>query len=507
MLWILSSLAAATPVEIPVAGMLSEAGVDTSGAHTLTFALYADAADTTADLTEDVAVSLVDGVFAARLGVGGGLDHAWFAAHPAPELTVAIDGGAPSNRIPLGTVPLAAFAHAAGTMPASGLTGTVADANLPPSLVRTSGGTFTGGIAGTTGTFSGLLTASSFSGSGASLTSLPASALTGTVADGNLPASLVRTSGGTFTGGIAGTTGTFSGALTASSFSGSGASLTSLPASALTGTVDDGNLPASLVRTSGGTFTGGITGTTGTFTGALTGANLVTAGVVQVGGASAVCNSTTNVGAIRWTGTAFQGCNGSAWGSLAQAAANSQTNPGTSCLGILNAGQSVGDGLYWVAPGGVTPFQVTCDMTAGGVQDASFTGASYAGSSVRPGYEGGTRSSSVFWVGGGDGCCFNSAAGTGQWAQVTFSRSHRLVRMTGDYLFSTGFYGGSFPVHLQGYDGSAWVTVHTFNADVSGGVTFSNPGFYTTYRMLLPSNTSYWHLWPSTGQFKGQIAP
>jgi hypothetical protein len=41
------------------------------------------------------------------------------------------------------------------------------------------------------------------------------------------------------------------------------------------------------------------------------------------------------------------------------------TNPGFSCLQIQQAGESVGDGLYWIAPAG-TPVRVYCDMTTDG---------------------------------------------------------------------------------------------------------------------------------------------
>jgi hypothetical protein len=85
----------------------------------------------------------------------------------------------------------------------------------------------------------GTVKATTFSGSGSSLSAVPASALTGTA----LPAGIVTsslTSVGTL-GSLAVT-----GTVTAGTFSGSGASLTSVPASALTGTT----LPSGVVSSS-----------------------------------------------------------------------------------------------------------------------------------------------------------------------------------------------------------------------------------------------------------------
>ena len=44
----------------------------------------------------------------------------------------------------------------------------------------------------------------------------------------------------------------------------------------------------------------------------------------------------------------------------------SQSNPGTSCSNILGYRGTAGDGLYYINPLGVTPFQVYCDMTTDG---------------------------------------------------------------------------------------------------------------------------------------------
>ncbi len=44
----------------------------------------------------------------------------------------------------------------------------------------------------------------------------------------------------------------------------------------------------------------------------------------------------------------------------------SASNPGLSCLDILDRGGSVGDGTYWVSPDGAAAYQVYCDMTTDG---------------------------------------------------------------------------------------------------------------------------------------------
>ncbi len=74
--------------------------------------------------------------------------------------------------------------------------------------------------------FTGDVSAPTFSGSGAGLTSLPAAQLTGIVPDPSLPTDLARTSGGA----------TFDGPVAAPSFSGDGSALTNLDASQVTGT-------------------------------------------------------------------------------------------------------------------------------------------------------------------------------------------------------------------------------------------------------------------------------
>jgi len=103
---------------------------------------------------------------------------------------------------------------------------------------------------GTTGiTVTGSVVATSFDGSGASLTSIPNSATTATSA--NTASTIVaRNASGNFTAGT----------ITATTFSGSGASLTSIPAGQLTGTVASARISGSYTGiTSVGTLAQALT--------------------------------------------------------------------------------------------------------------------------------------------------------------------------------------------------------------------------------------------------------
>ena len=100
--------------------------------------------------------------------------------------------------------------------------GTVSDARLSGNVP----------LLASSPTFSGAVTASSFTGSGSGLTSLPAANLTGSVADARLSANVA----------LLNTSNTYSG-----SFVGNGASLTNLPATSLTGTIGSAQIATSAV--------------------------------------------------------------------------------------------------------------------------------------------------------------------------------------------------------------------------------------------------------------------
>jgi hypothetical protein len=94
---------------------------------------------------------------------------------------------------------------------------------------------------------------------------------------------------------------------------------------------------------------------------------------IQVG--SAVACGPAQAGSIRWTGTDFNGCNGSSWVSFTSAPVagapdgSSAAKAATSCNALRLNYPAFGDGVYWIAPSGNSAdgtFQLFCDMTTDG---------------------------------------------------------------------------------------------------------------------------------------------
>jgi hypothetical protein len=147
---------------------------------------------------------------------------AWILINPVLAFSaVALSGSAsdlttgtlPDGRFPA-TLPAVSGANLTALNGSNIASGTVADARLPTTMAGktltgaalngTLGATTPSTVAGTTGTFSGAVTGSSFSGAGSSLTSLNASNLgSGTVPDARLPSNLAKldTADQTVTGG------------------------------------------------------------------------------------------------------------------------------------------------------------------------------------------------------------------------------------------------------------------------------------------------------------------
>ncbi len=90
-------------------------------------------------------------------------------------------------------------------------------------------------------------------------------------------------------------------------------------------------------------------------------------GSLKVGDSQAACDA-AHAGTIRWNGTNFLGCNGTAWVRLdfMQKDGSSAASAAPSCLAIAQAGLANGDGLYWLANPAGSPFQAYCDMTTDG---------------------------------------------------------------------------------------------------------------------------------------------
>ncbi|MBE7493069.1 MAG: hypothetical protein HS108_15115 [Planctomycetes bacterium] len=153
----------------------------------------------------------------------------------------------------------------------------------------TLGGLARTGFAELTGaTFTGAVTATQFNGSGAGLTSIPAGQLTGVLPALNGSALTnvnAATLGGLARTGFAELTGaTFTGAVTATQFNGSGAGLTSIPAGQLTGALPALNGSALTNLNAGNLSSGTLPDArlTGTYSSALTFSNITSATVATL---------------------------------------------------------------------------------------------------------------------------------------------------------------------------------------------------------------------------------
>ena len=95
-------------------------------------------------------------------------------------------------------------------------------------------------------------------------------------------------------------------------------------------------------------------------------------GGIKIGEDTDECSS-EKAGTIRWNGSNFEGCNGTAWGVLSgsgsgEGCGQDINNAGPSCLDIMIACNPE-DGLYWLDPNGGNPndaFEAYCDMSNGG---------------------------------------------------------------------------------------------------------------------------------------------
>ena len=101
--------------------------------------------------------------------------------------------------------------------------------------------------------------------------------------------------------------------------------------------------------------------------------SLDVAGSVRIGQDAGACNAGKS-GALRWTGTELQVCDGAAWTGLGGGGSSgpdgsTQQKAAASCAAIAKGGASVGNGVYWIdTNGGATDdaYRVWCEMSIDG---------------------------------------------------------------------------------------------------------------------------------------------
>lgn len=110
-----ASASAQAPARMPMQGVLHNLeGEPVTGAVTIQFALYTDEFDGEALWRESQRVVVESGLFTAFLGDEVALDLGIFALQPQVWVGVTVDDDSEMPRVPLATVPWAAWANAAG---------------------------------------------------------------------------------------------------------------------------------------------------------------------------------------------------------------------------------------------------------------------------------------------------------------------------------------------------------------------------------------------------------
>jgi hypothetical protein len=147
----------------------------------------------------------------------------------------------------------------------------------------------------------------------------------------------------------------------------------------------------------------------------------VSAAEISLTGSSTTCDS-AHAGALRWTGTAFQGCNGSSWSSLAGGGASlpncasgellqMQSSGSWGCGNLYNDQVYTTAGSYsWTVPAGVSKVSVVVIGPGGVCHSGSQAGASSFNNSIyayggfgNSGDTGGAGGSGSGGDGGGNG--------------------------------------------------------------------------------------------------------
>jgi hypothetical protein len=340
LLFALSALAA--PVRVPVQGALTDpSGAPSTGTHTLSFELSADANGGGLIHAESQQSALDGGAFSVVLGGAGDLEDAELAATSTAWLRVRMDGGAWSERVQIGAVPYAAWAAYAGLAAEATHAESASDADHATQADDAT------------------------------------NAVNAQFADHATQADDATNAGYATNAGNAATADE---ALHATSATEATTALSADDADNLAGYPG-----ADYVRWADAAFTAALASagsvTTQEVLDALSGGSGTTTlpGGVKVGNAG-TCSGSADYGTIRWTGTAFEGCTASGWGALGVSApaapfgggagsgsGDSSANAGESCATIKAAFPSSSDSGYWIKPRPTdTPFRVYCDMTTDG---------------------------------------------------------------------------------------------------------------------------------------------
>lgn len=341
MTWILSlALAAPSTFDVPVQGHLTDAlGAPLAGTHTLAFTLRGGVSGTDLCHTQTLSATFDGGRFGTHLSVTPAQVCGWENLH----LAVAVDGGAPSEAVPLGWALQAAFAadaeHAADADEADH----AADASLFDGLATSAFARWASGVAQGLG-IANQVAVTDASGNLTTVASLPlAQGGTGaTTASGAFAALSPQTTKGDLI--VRGATG---------------------PVRLAAGA--DGQVLTASSATATGLTWASPSGGSGA-----TAASLTTASSPPSG-----CSGGSNVGAVYFDTTLNQArvCNGTAWVALG---AGTSGQPGgsaadayASCEAIFAGNPSATNGLYWIDPnGGLTAdaFLAYClnDIAGGG---------------------------------------------------------------------------------------------------------------------------------------------
>jgi hypothetical protein len=348
---VLIALSLAAPT-IPVQGDLADAGgAPLQGVHELQLSIHAAASGGSALWAESDDVLFLDGAFSALIGDASGFDPAIFATSGDLWIQVAVDGGAPSNRIPVGWSPRAGWAANAGQLDGHPISDfvQVTDpmpwsrlADVPDLQLATDALDWSR----LTGVPDLQLATDNLAWS--RLTDVPSLQLSSdSIAWGRITG--VPELGRTYAAGT-------------------GLSLSGTTFSANQATIE-------------GWAQGVAYDTPAELTGALdnTYARRDSTNPIRVGstGTTSTCAS-GQYGTIRWTGANFEGCTPQGWRTLTGGGGSSGTggtiggdgsaaNPGRTCRTIKYANPAATSGLYWIDPElDGAAIQVQCDMTRAG---------------------------------------------------------------------------------------------------------------------------------------------